>query len=102
MLIQELKKHKLVIVGQHFYWRNSFHQRIAANIFSNADQIEALFIQNKLPEDYESLKNHPDPVVRRLVVMNMEYLEDLSKDTDVDVALLAQEFLRCQPRVVYL
>ncbi|CAH0448008.1 hypothetical protein SM033_00184 [Vibrio phage vB_VpaM_sm033] len=99
MIYTELKKHKLVIVGQHFFWRGAFHQRIGANVFSNVDEIEALFIQNgQMHEDYNILQNHEDPVVRKLVAMNLESLPYLVKDCDPAVALLARDYLACRPR----
>lgn len=99
MIYTELKKHKLVIVGQHFFWRNAFHQRIGANVFSNAEEIEALFVKNgQSHENYQLLQNHEDPVVRKLVAYNLESLPHLANDVDPTVALIARDYLACRPR----
>lgn len=93
MIITTVKNHKLVIVGQHFFWRNAFHQRILLNVFSNAEELEALFLQNsQVNEDYASLARHEDPIVRMLVGYNLEQLDTLRQDRDPSVASLANQY----------
>lgn len=93
MIVTTVKNHKLVIVGQHFFWRNNFHQRILLNVFSNAEELEALFLQNcQAQEDFVSLARHEDPVVRKLVAMNLEQLDILVNDSDPTVAHVAQQY----------
>ncbi|UKZ10949.1 hypothetical protein CZP2022_226 [Vibrio phage C-ZP2022] len=86
-----VKNHPLVIVGQHFFWRGRLHQRIGLNSYSNAEELEALFLENSIqgPEDYQALSIHEDPIVRQLVAANLEQLETLQMDANKEVASMA-------------
>ncbi|QNI21006.1 hypothetical protein [Vibrio phage vB_pir03] len=96
-----VKNHPLVIVGQHFFWRGRLHQRIGLNSYSNAEELEALFLQNMLegPENYQVLSVHEDPIVRQLVAANLEQLDVLQKDTDQQVASMASLYQTVLPAV---
>lgn len=73
------------MVGMHFHWReNVYHLSMLNYVGLTHKFIQGLSYTSH--EDWVSLARDTDPIIRRLVVENMQALDILSVDPDPTIA----------------
>jgi hypothetical protein len=95
MIDSSIGRQRIVVVGNHFFYKNKITHRINSINLARCKEIEALFVKNgQEVENWEELAKDPDPIIRSLVVRNHRALHTLSMDSDPDISRYAQEIMR--------
>ena len=83
MLQKKVNGKTLTVVGNFFHYNGLIRGRLMCNHAGDlTPYLSELFSKNDPNEHWISLEGDSDPVVRRLVVENLERLRDLAEDPE--------------------